>query len=401
MKTRQRRRLPVGAACLLAIAAATAQADWPNFRGPNHDGISAESGLKTEWSGAIPLVWDRQIGSSYSSFACVGDAVYTCGTQGEQQVLFRLDADTGNVVWQVPIEPEFRNSYGDGTRATPTVNDGRVYILGAHGRLLCVNASDGTEVWSRSFSHKPQWGYSGSVLIEGDLAIATGGKSDGSLAAFDKKTGRPVWKCGDDPAGYATPYPFTFEGRRYVVGFTGSSVLIADARTGRQVWRTAWETAWEVNASSPIYHEGHLFLSSGYRTGCGLFKLRTDGDNLAADSVWKSKVLLNKFQSCILLDGKLYGSDQKALKCVDFMTGTEHWRKSRIKHSTLNLAENYLYLLTEKGKLQIAKASPQDFTPVTTADILTGKCWTVSALHRGRLYARNLGSRVVCYNLKP
>lgn len=397
-------RTAIRTACVVGLACTywlveNAAGDWTNFRGPNHDGISSERGFRTDWDEAIPLVWEREVGSAFSSFAAVGDRLYTCGTQGNQQVLLCLDALTGEVVWQKPIEREYRDTHGAGTRATPTVDGDRVYILGGHGTLLCADAQTGSQVWTRKLEHAPQWGYAGSVLIEGDLAIATAGESQGSLVALNKKTGEEIWRCGDDPAGYATPYPFTFEGQRYIVGFTGVSVIIADARDGRLVWRTPWETSYKVNASAPIFHDGHLFLSSGYRTGAGLFKLRKNGDKLAADPVWKKAVLMNKFQSCILHEGNLYTSDQKALVCAEFLTGNERWRQQRIKHGTLVLADGHLLLLTQEGNLQIGKISPDGFEPTTRAEILTGRCWSVPVLHKGRLYARNL-ERVVCFDLR-
>ncbi len=393
------------ASTIVALAVTTADADWPNFRGPNHDGISSEKGLKTSWTGSIPLKWERTIGSAFSSFACVGDHVYTCGTSDKQQVLYCLNAETGAVVWQKPFDKEFRDPQGgDGTRATPTVDGGRVYVLGGHGLLLCADAATGKEIWSKRFAYEPQWGYSGSILIEGDLAIASAGKDAGALVAFDKKTGKEIWKCGDDPAGYGTPYPFTFNGRRYVVGFTGKTAIIAEVRTGKLVWRIPWKTDYDVNAASPIFHNGYLFLSSGYRTGSALLKLGAGGDKLSSQTVWKSNVLMNKFQSCILHKGKLYSSDQKALVCVDFMTGKEIWRQARLddrlaRFGTLVLAQDHLLLLTQEGKLKIARASPEGFRPTTSADILNGRCWTVPVLHRGRLYARNL-DRVVCLDLR-
>jgi outer membrane protein assembly factor BamB len=329
----------------------------------------------------------------------VGDRVYTCGAKDGWQVLFCLEAETGNVVWQKPFDKEYRESNGDGTRATPTVDGGRVYILGARGALVCFEAEKGGKLWSKSLEHPPHWGYAGSVLIEGDLAIATGGASAGALVAFDKATGKQVWKSGDEPAGYATPYPFTFEQQRYIVGFTAQAAVVAEAKTGRRVLRIPWKTDWDVNASSPIVHDGYLFLSSGYKTGCALFKLRTDGQGLAVDRIWQSKVLLNKFQSCILHQGKLYSSDQRALVCADFLTGHEEWRIHRVKHGTLVLADGHLLLLTQDGKLQIAPVSPEGFSVRADAEILSGRCWSVPVLHRGKLYARNM-ERLVCLDLK-
>ena len=186
---------------LVAACASVASADWPNFRGPNHDGISPDTGFRKTWDEALPLKWEREIGSAFSSFAVVGDRLYTCGTAEKQQVLYCLSTGTGEIIWQTPIERAYRDNFGDGTRATPTVADGRVYILGGHGRLLCVDAKTGSEVWDAQFHHVPQWGYSGSVLVEGDLAIATAGNDQGTLVAFDKATGEKRWQCGDDPAG--------------------------------------------------------------------------------------------------------------------------------------------------------------------------------------------------------
>ncbi len=373
--------------------------DWPNFLGPNHNGVSDETGFLKSTTDPLELIWEREVGSAFSSFAVVSDRLYTCGTEDKQQVLYCLNATTGEILWKKAFEKEYRNEHGDGTRATPTVSDGLVYLLGARGKLLCLNALDGQVVWEKQFTHAPEWAYSGSILIEGDLAVASGGKSDGALVAFDRKTGKEVWKTGDDPVGYATPYPFTFNDRRYIVGFLGNSAMIVEANSGREVWRTKWQTDWEVNAASPLFHDGYLFLTSGYRTGAGLFRLEASGDRLNATQVWKSSVLLNKFQSAILFDGHLYSSDQTALKCVEFLTGKEVWKKARVQNGTLLLAEDQLLLLTESGQLQIGKASPDGFAPTLTADILTGRCWSAPVLLNGRLFARNL-ERLVCFNLK-
>lgn len=379
---------------------APAKADWPHFLGPNHDLKSDETGFLKSTDKPLPKLWERTIGSAFSSFAIVDGRIYTCGQEDKQQWLICLDAHSGDVVWKKPIEKQFRNEHGDGTRATPTVHDGLVYILGANGRLLCADARTGDKVWDVQFSSPPTWAYSGSILIEGDLAIVPAGPGDAALSAYDRKTGKPAWTAGSKPVGYATPYPFTFEGKKYIVGFTGNSALIIEPATGREVWRTEWKTDWDVNAAAPIFHDGHLFLTSGYDTGSALFKLAAAGDKLTAREVWRSDVLLSKFQSSILHDGHLYASDQNALKCVEFATGKEMWKKPRVRNGTIIMAEGHLILLTEGGQLQIAPVSPEDFKPTLTADILDGRCWSAPVLLGGRLYARNL-ERVVCYNLKP
>lgn len=386
-------------ALLLLNAAALAE-DWPNFLGPRHDATSLETGLKTEWKSPIPQLWEHKLGSGFSSFACVGDRLYTAGTLEGRQTVYCLAAADGKVIWQHPFEDAYQESMGgDGPRATPTVSDGRVYMLGAKGSLICLNAESGKPIWSKQYKHVPTWGYSGSVLVEGDLAISSGGKDHGALVAYNKVTGDEVWKAGDDPPGYATPYPFDFEGTRYVVGFCGKSVIVAELKTGKLVWRQPWETDYDVNAAAPIFSNGHLFLTSGYKTGCALFKLDKAGDKLTGKEVWRSKVLLNKFQSCVLHGGNLYASDQKALVCVEFQTGKELWRVPRVKDGTLLLADGHLFLLTESGQLQIARPDPKGWSPITSIDLLEDRCWTIPVIHNGRLYARNL-DRMICLNLK-
>ena len=374
--------------------------DWPNWRGPNHDGISPEKGFETKWNSPPLRLWSQDIGSAFSGLSCVADRVYTCGTADKQQMLFCLAANTGSVLWKTPIEEEYRERQGgDGTRTTPTVDDGRVYILGALGRLLCVDAETGIEIWSRQLDGKPQWGYAGSVLVEGDRAIVPAGGKDGSLLALDKKSGRTLWQCGDAPVGYATPYPFTFDGRRCVVGFLAKRAIVADVQSGQEVWSTDWKTDWDVNAASPIFHDGCLFLSSGYSTGSAVFKLARDGDRLKADQAWGvNKIVLGKFQSAVLHEGYLYVSDEKALKCVEFMTGREKWSERGISNGTVVLADGHLIVLTEDGELQIARASPEKYEPTTKAKVLDGRCWTVPTRYQGRLYVRNF-KQAACYKL--
>lgn len=373
--------------------------DWPNFRGPNHDGICTETGIRTEFTEPPTVLWQREVGSAFSSFAVVGGRVFTCGTEDKRQVLLCLSADTGEVIWKVPFEKEYRDNFGDGCRATPTVSDGLVYIAGAHGRVLCCNAETGSEVWSEEFDHKPQWGYSGSVLVEGDVAIFQAGKGDGALRAVNKKSGKLVWKCDSDEPGYATPLPFDFNGTRYVCSFNAHRAVVAELATGKKALSIPWETDWNVNAAAPIYHEGHLFLNSGYKTGCGLFALSKGAGALESEEVWRSKVLLNKFQSAILTGRKLYASDEKAFKCVDFMTGRETWKVPRVANGTLILAEGQLFLLTERGELQVGRPSPEGWQPHSKVEILDDKCWTVPVISGGRLFARNL-ERVVCLDIR-
>ncbi|MCG8407441.1 MAG: PQQ-like beta-propeller repeat protein [Phycisphaerales bacterium] len=387
---------------VLILACPSYGEDWPNWRGPTYNGHSSEKGFKTNWDGDLETVWEHPIGAGYSGIVIAKGRAYTCGQPGKKQVLYCFDADSGKVIWEKAFEPRYRNHVWNGPRTTPTVHKGRVYILGAKGKLACFDATDGEEKWSRNFDHVPQWGYSGSVLIQGKLALVTAGGQYGGLRALNRKTGKELWKCGTDgDSGYSTPYPFEFEGTKYVCGFLGKSVSIADLKTGKEVLSMPWETEWKVNAATPIYHDGYLFLSSGYQTGCAVYKLSKSGKALKATQVWRSKKMRNKFQTPVLHDGYLYSFDQKGFKCLDFMTGDVRWshRGGEHAHGSVILANDHLVALTQDGLLRIGKASPESFHAVGEAQILTGQCWTVPTLSDGRIYARN-HKKIVCIDLR-
>ncbi len=381
----------------LLVTAANAD-DWPQWRGPNLDGISAEKDFRKNWGEKTPpRLWLDSAGAAFSGFACVAGKAYTCGTSNEKQVAYCYDAHSGKRIWKTPFEDAYEEGQGgDGPRATPAVFEGRVYLQGALGRVVCLDAADGKIIWSQSFDKKPTWGYSASVLIEGDFAIVTG---NNELIALDKTTGERKWSCETEVVGYATPYPFTFADQRYIAAFMGKEAVIVTADTGREVFRMPWQTDWDVNAATPIFSDGHLFLSSGYRHGSILLKLRKDGDKLAADTVWQNGNIRAKFQTPVLYEGYLYTSDEVGIRCVHFLTGEEQWKVRGKKHGTLVIADGHIVLLTEDGELQIAPASPGGYEPVTTARVMRGRCWTVPTLYDGKLYVRNLKA-AACYDLR-
>lgn len=393
----------------LVLHAATADAgDWPHWRGPGYDGKSNETGFKSTWKGELTPVWRAPLGSGYSGISVVGGRAYTFGVEDGGQVLFCFDTQSGKLEWKTRVEDVFKEFWGDGPRSTPTIDGDRAYVLGALGTLGCYDAKTGETKWTRKFDAQPKWGYAGSVLIQGDLAIVTVGGEGGGLRALNKSNGKDVWRTGEDEdSGYSTPYPFTFEGKRYVVGFMGNSAVVADMKTGREVLSIPWETNYHVNASTPIFHDGYLFLSSGYSTGAGLFRLTKKGDKLEASEVYRTKRLKNKFQTPVLVDGNLYTCDERSLKCVAFRTGEVQWeqRDNKYKHGSVVYAGGQLIVMTQFGDLQIGKASPRGFKPTGTTTIFklgqgrNQQCWTVPTLAYGRLFVRNM-RELVCLDLR-
>jgi outer membrane protein assembly factor BamB len=404
-----RRLYPVLMTVLILLGRTTAAGeDWPNFRGPRHDGIARESVTAlTKTNPTWKECWRREIGAGFSSFAVANGRVFTAGTEEKHQTLYALDEKTGVVRWKLRLEPEMTDPDPNlhGPRATPTVNEGLVFYQGALGRLVCLDAATGALRWEMQFTHRPNWGYSASVLIDADAAIVSPGGSDGALLALDKKTGNILWKCGDEAAAYATPYPFELDGRRYVVAFMARHVIVAERATGRKVLAFDWPSHSGVNVAGPIVHDGHLLVSTGYGYGAGLFRLRRVGDALEASEVWKSAKLRNKMQTPILIDGHLYTSDESAFKCVNFLTGAVLWQKRGIVHGPLLAVGDRLLLLKETGELQIGRADTSGFTADCETSLFEGstrtllqqltrqrqgrRCWTVPVLANGRLFARD------------
>ncbi len=379
--------------CLLSGAAA---ADWPQFRGPNRDGISPEAGLQS-WPGGGPRVfWKIPLGEGFSQVAAVKDRLYVFYGQGSDEVAAALDAATGKQIWRVRLDRKYMSDQGNGPRSTPTVDGGLVYVLSASGKLAALKTANGQTAWQHDLKSEygadpPQWGISTSPLVEGNLLIVNvGGSNNRSVMAFDKTTGKPVWSSLSDGAGYSAPIAITVRGVRQIIVFTAGAVVSLAPQDGKLYWRVPWRTDWDVNAATPIFlPPDKLFVSSGYDTGSALFQIKVAGNQVSAAEVWRSRGLKNQFSSSILHKGTLYGFDNATLKAVDAATGEERWKQRGLGHGSLILAGGNLIVFSEQGKLALLEATPQAYKELGTIRVLEGKCWTAPTLANGRLYLRN------------
>lgn len=387
----------------LAIAASSVGADWPWFRGPNHDGVLDRPG----WAEPLPAdampAWTLRLGESYSGFAYSDGRIYTLGSSDEGQLAYRIEAATGRVVWQTAFAPQYRDRWGNGPRSTPTLAGGRVFVVGGEGTLACLDQRDGRVLWTQRLGPTPDYGHSGSVLVEGDQAIVAAGLKRGALAAFDPRTGEFLWGVGNDAPGYATPYPFTMDGRRYVAAFLATSVIVADLAERSEVWRIVWRTSWDANASAPIFRDNLLFITSGYGTGAALYELTRQGDRLVHREVWRSGRLQNRFSSFVLVGDYLYGSSEAgrgALVCVEFKTGAVKWQVRSDPLASVKAVGGHLVVQDEGGKVEIAPATPEGYNPVCSAQVAPeqegvrmrrfNRSWNAPLLIGGRLFSRNM-----------
>lgn len=381
-----------------ALASANA-ADWPRFRGPDQNSISKETGFNPKsLEGGAKVVWKAGVGTGFSSITVANGRAHTMGNADAKDTVWCLDASTGKEIWKHTYAEELKpNLYEGGPNATPTVDADRVYTLSKTGRALCLDAAKGTVIWDKPLAKdlgakKPEWGFSSSVLIEGDLAIYNVGSAG---TALNKQTGEVVWKSGPGAAGYSQAIPVNFGKDRLAILMAAADAIAINPKTGEVAWSHPWKTSYDINAADPVVSGNKVFVSSGYNHGASVFEVAENKTKV----VWENKSLRNHFASSILLNGHLYGVDEKELRCVDFATGEVKWTDKASGKGTLIIADGKLIVLGEKGELIIAEASVEGFKPLSRAQILGGKCWTSPALANGKLYARNAKGDLVCVEL--
>ena len=392
--------------CILLISGSIIAGDWPNWRGPDHNGISNETRWSTNWSKEGPKVlWKASLGTGFSSIAVSKGRVYAMGNTGikdidekeHKDIVFCFDEKTGKELWRHPYScPLNPKNYEGGPSATPTVEGNRVYTLSKKGHVFCLDTKSGNVIWQRNLKEElgielPTWDLAGSPLVVNNLLIFNAGTSG---VALNKKTGKTVWQNGTGISGYATAVEFK-TGKQKGVAILGQKVLYGiNADDGTKLWEYPWESYADENNGDPIFMEDKVYVST--LAGCALLKIQ--GDNIS--EVWRNKNIKNHFNSTILVDGYLYGFDMSQLKCLDFNTGKEKWATEDYGKGSLMAADGKLIILSEKGKLVIAETSATGIKPLAQAQILTGKCWTVPVLANGRIFARNAAGDLVCIDVK-
>ena len=390
---------------LNAEAADKGKAEWSQWRGPNRDGISSETGFLKNWSPEGPKVlWQIPLGDGYSGISIAQDKIYTMFAEGDDEFVICLDASDGVEVWRFRSGTKFTEQRGDGPRSMPTVHGDSVFALGTEGKLYALDVHDGTKLWSHNFveefdSKIPTWGFSSSPLIEGDLLIVeAGGKDEKAIVAFDKKSGNVVWANHTDEVGYSSPIPIDFGGVRQIIFLTSKTLLSLAPENGQIYWKYSWPEG--INIATPIFiPDDKIFISASYDKGAVLVRMIADGDRIGIEEVWKSRVMKNHFNSSVLQGNYLYGFDNAILTCIEANTGEEQWRHRGFEKGSLLLADGHLIILGEGGKLALAEVSPNEYIEKARFQLFDDKCWTVPTLAGGKLYLRNQ-KEMVCLDLR-
>ena len=389
-------------AVLILLTAPDAFADWPRWRGPRADGISVES----DWDPAAltegpRVLWRTNVGLGYSGVAVRADRLYTMGNTKGQDSVTCLDAGTGRQIWSYSYRA--RSMQYPGPRATPTIDGTLLYTLSSDGQLICLTADRGAVQWRRNIvadfgARPPNWGFAGSVVVEGDLVLVNAGPAG---LALDKRSGKLAWSSGAGTGGYATPVLYTRNGKRYAAIFGRRALYGVDALTGMQTWSYPWVTDNDVNAADPLVFDDRVFISSNYGAGSALIDLSGRQPKL----LWKNPSMNSHFSSFVLIDGYIYGNDGFAgrrngvFRCLDAGTGREIWSES-LGFGSLIAADGKLILLTERGDLYIAEATPSGYREISRGrSILSSSCWTPPVLCDGRIYLRNHRGELVCLDV--
>jgi len=393
---------PLGSLAMMiaiALGPSTADAaDWPQYRGPQRDGHGVGEKLLPAWDETGPRErWRVTIGDDgYSSLAVADGRIYTLVGSAGAEFAVAHDAATGLRLWKTLLDKNRSDGQGGGPRATPTVVGDTVIVAGASGRLAALDASNGDPRWTVDLVEEygakaPQWGFSGSPLVLGELVLVElGGKEGRSLAAFDVATGALRWSSQDGPAGYSSPLAVEAVGVRQVLFFTGTGLVSVSPSTGTLYWRVPWATSYDVNAAMPVFvPPDKVFISSAYDVGGALYQIGADGDRLEATEVWRSRVMRNHFNSSVLVGDHLYGFDNGTLKCVHAQTGTEAWAHRGFAKGSLIYADGRLVVLGERGQLALVEATPDAYREQGRAQVFTSRTWAQPALADGVLYVRS------------
>lgn len=394
---------------VLLVATPVLASDWPQWRGPERTGYAAgESSLNTLPKELKPD-WKITVGGGFSAPVVSAGKVIYLAEDGSSEVAHALDAKTGNELWKTAYAARFEDEWGAGPRATPIIDDGRVYVQACNGDFKCLSLADGKEIWKTSFEKDfgvkflgskanegtaSRRGNNGSGVIDGDRIFLPVGNTDGaSLVAFDKKTGKVLWKSGDDEAAYSSLMVGTLAGSRQVLAFNADALVGADAATGKILWRVPLKTNAKRHAASPVIFGDHVAVNS-HTFGVACFKIAKDSGGITATQVWANKDAKINLATPVLVDGHFYSQGAaKDYICLEAATGQLKWSQpgfgqGRKDYASTIVVGKGLLVLTEDGQLLLLEPNPAKYTELARLQVC-GNTWSFPAYAGGKLYVRD------------
>lgn len=398
----------VRALCVVSIVCLSVHgfaSDWPRFLGPGGTGISPDTGINKAWNEKAPKeLWRLPLTDDGHAGPAVADGkLYIVDHKGANDIVRALDLNTGKEVWTFEYPEDGKSNHGF-ARATPAIDNGKVYTLSRSGLVHCLAAADGKKVWSRNivtdFKGKvPKWMIVMSPVVDGDKLIVAPGGPNALVVALNKNTGETIWAGGgSDKLSYATPVIATIGGKKQYVIFSGASVLGVDPENGKVLWRFPWVTKYDVNAAVPVAFKNSVFIASGYKRGCALVRVGPG----KAEKVWENKEMQAHFSSPITHKGLIYGTGEPGfLMCMDPKTGKTLWKKAGFEKGGILAIDGTIIALNGKnGDVIMAALTPEGYKELGRIKApLGGRSWTAPIVADGKLIIRNKKA-IACFDLK-
>jgi outer membrane protein assembly factor BamB len=393
----------------LSVCSISRADDWPRWRGPRGDGISEESGLLEQWPKSLRPVWTAEVGDGYSSPVAQGGRVYQFSLVGRKDTLTCYDAASGKVIWSKSYDGGWTGAY-PGTRATPNIDGDRIYTYGGEGDLVARELATGKQLWRLNVLRETRarplgWAQASNPLIDGDLIYVQNGAGGPVAVAVDKNSGKIVWRSQARGNGsYAHPVMADVQGTKQLIIYAAAGPLGMDPTNGKTIWHHRWQNGPEVNASDPIYRDGHLFVTSAYDKGAMMLQLSPNG----AGKLWENRDIASRFQPAILDGDYLYVNSEGTLTCLKWPTSKVQWVMRNQDRNLLGMGGSMvrvggdnLILLSQSGRLTLARATPQGFERISSVpDVVEGtQVWATPALHDGMLYLKGQ-KELVCIDVK-
>jgi outer membrane protein assembly factor BamB len=380
---------------------------FSEFLGPNRLGVITGIQLARDWSTDPPQkIWRQPIGLGWSAFAVSGARAITQEQRGEKELIVCYELMTGRPAWSHTNLVRFSETLGgDGPRATPTIQDRRVYAMGATGILDCLDEVTGKLIWTREVLRENglnniSWGKSCSPLLFGDAVIVTGGAEETrSLLAYHKITGQALWQSGRTQASYCSPTVATIAGHRQILIVNAQNVSAHDPHEGRILWEYSWRSDWPKVTQPLALENDRVFIAAGYGLGCVMLQLsRSDANGWSVSELWKNRNLKPKFTNLVRRDGCIYGLDDGTLVCLDLATGERKWKEGRYGHGQVLLVDDLLLIQAESGDVVLVEANPKEHRELGRFSAIKGKTWNNPVLAGTYLLVRN-DQEAACYKL--
>ena len=373
---------------------------WPAFNGTNHDNISADKGLLKIWPPEGPkLLWKfDKCGKGYATVMVVDNLIYTAGDSKSKTFITAFEMN-GKMLWQVENGKAWTGAY-PGTRSTPVYSDGMIYQISGGGRLGAFDAKTGKEEWSFNFKDEEvggssgNWGFAESVTIDGDNLICMPGGSKVLCVALNKQTGKQVWATESikDNASYCSGIIVTHKGKNVLLTMSAKYAVGIDPKNGKLIWKFPYSTPYDVHATTPVYKDGFVYITSGYGTEDKALKISDSGDSV--EEAWSGKNIDNHHGGVVMLDGYIYGAGDKyrGWHCIDIKTGKELWKANGVGKGSVTYADGMLYCYSEKGQVALIEASTKGYKETGNFKLESegsDPFWNHPVVTGGRLYLRH------------